>query len=115
MWDLQSTGIELKNVTFWCQRIHRCIKAEPHLIQRRVQAAIDGMSSWSSGSSEPTAKDIAEAALQRARDDAVRVRSHRVVTAEEPGLEVLYSKALRNERVPVATVSPYNAEDWGGK
>lgn len=83
--------------------------------QCSVKDAIDNLSSWRSGSKEPTAEELGEQVLQHARDEAVRTGKHRVVTAAEPGLEVLYTETLRNERVPVASISPVNAEDWSGE
>lgn len=83
------------------------------MAQFRFQAAIDDMSAFQSAGTEPTAKETAEHVLQHARAEAVRTGTHRVVTAAEPGLEVVYAEELRNERVPVAFVSPRNSEDWG--
>lgn len=77
-----------------------------------LKDAIDSISTWHSGSREPTSQELADQVLQHARDNAVRIEQRRIVTAAEPGLEVLYSESLRNERVPVAAVSPINAEDW---
>eukprot|EP00892_Ulva_mutabilis_P008690 jgi/Ulvmu1/6193/UM028_0049.1 len=58
--------------------------------------------------------DTSGLALVKAQEAALKSGSGRLITTAEEGFADRFSENLRNERIPVAAVSPASAVDWSG-